>query len=181
MHLDKLIETVAIPTGVTAKAERGTLSVKGPKGESSRLVGSKTVSVAVTAEGVVFTALNATRNDKRMLRTGKAHAKNMLRGAAEGHTYKLKICSGHFPMTVAVKDGTLEVKNFIGEKVPRVLKLKQGCTVKLNGTEIVVEAPSKELAGSQASDIELLTRRPGFDTRIFQDGIYIIEKDGRQV
>src|SRR6185437_14301280 len=113
---------------------------------------------------------------KRLLETNAAHIRNMLRGAKDGHIYKLKICSGHFPMSVTLKGDHFEVKNFIGEKVPRVLKVKQGVKVTIAGTDITVESHNKELAGSQASAKELLTRRPGFDTRIFQDGIYITEK-----
>ena len=181
MHLAQLKESIAIPGGVTASVKDGVLSVKGPKGELSRLVGTKRVALTVADGALTFLVKNATRTDKRALRTGKAHAANMLKGASEGYTYKLKICSGHFPMNVAVKDGKLEVKNFIGEKVPRVTALKKGCDVKVQGHEIIVTSADKEIAGNQAGAIELLTRRPGFDSRIFQDGIYIIEKDGKQV
>jgi len=50
----------------------------------------------------------------------------MIRGVTEGYTYKLKICSGHFPMNVSLKGDVLEIKNFIGESVPRKLKIKEG-------------------------------------------------------
>jgi large subunit ribosomal protein L6 len=181
MHLEQIRETVEIPQGANVSVKGSSVHAKGPKGEIERVLGNSRVVVSVESGNVVFTSNNATRREKRVLRTGKAHLKNMLRGVTEGHTYRLKICSGHFPMSVALKGDTLEVKNFIGEKVPRTLKIKQGCKVALSGQEITVEASSKELAGNQAASIELLTRRPGFDTRIFQDGIYIVEKDGKKV
>lgn len=157
------------------------LHVKGPKGEDARVVGTKRVQLA-TAEGkVIMSCANATKTDKRTLNTNAAHVKNMLRGAASGHVYKLKICSGHFPMSVEAKGDMFIVKNFIGESVPRTLKLRSGVKVTISGTEITVESHKKEWAGSQASAIELLMRRPGFDTRVFQDGIYIVEKDGKKV
>ena len=37
------------------------------------------------------------------------------------------------------------------------------------------------LAGQTAADIEQMTRRPSFYTRIFQDGIYITIKDGKEI
>jgi large subunit ribosomal protein L6 len=42
-----------------------------------------------------------------------------------------------------------------------------------------VEGIDKELTSQTAALIEKLTRRPGFDKRIFQDGIFMIEKDGK--
>ena len=117
-----------------------------------------------------------------MINTFKAHLIHMIVGSMEGHVYKLKICSGHFPMTVAMKGDTLEVKNFLGEAHPRTLKIKQGADVKVNGEEIVVESPDKEIAGQTAADIEQLTRITNRDRRIFQDGIYIVEKSkSRQI
>ena len=57
--------------------------------------------------------------------------------------------------------------------------IKAGAEVKLDGI-INITSPDKEIAGQISADIEQLTRRPGFDTRVFQDGIYIINKDGEE-
>ena len=179
MHLENYTQTVELPDGASAQLDGHTLTVKGEKGEVSRRVGSKRYDVKVQDNKITFTVPDATRKEKRLVRVNKAHIENMAKGVTKGHVYKLKICSGHFPMNVSVKGDTLEVKNFIGEAVPRKLKIKGGCEVKVQGDEITVESPNKEIAGNQAAAIELLTRRPGFDSRIFQDGIYIVEKDGR--
>jgi large subunit ribosomal protein L6 len=181
MHLKQIQEALEIPSGVTVNVHGTSVTVKGPKGEQHRVVGTAHVVFAVEGNTVTATAKNATKNDKRMLQTNAAHVKNMLRGVSEGHVYKLKICSGHFPMSVSLKGDVFEVKNFIGEAVPRRLKVQPGVKVTIAGTDITVESSSKEAAGSQAAAIELLTRRPGFDTRVFQDGIYIVDKDGKKV
>ena len=181
MHLKELTTTIPLPTGVSATANAMQIIIKGPKGELNRVVGTKVVIVRVEGNNIIMHASNVTKNTKRILNTNVAHVKNMLKGATQGHTYKLKICSGHFPMSVTLKGEIFEVKNFIGESVPRKLKIKQGAKVTISGTDITVESVNKETAGTQAAAIELLTRRPGFDTRVFQDGIYITEKDGKKV
>ena len=84
-------------------------------------------------------------------------------------------------MNVSIAGNKFVVKNFLGEKVPRVLQLKQGAEVKIEGDMIYILSPNKETAGQVSADIEQLTRRPGYDSRIFQDGIYIINKDGKQL
>ncbi|MBR9702472.1 50S ribosomal protein L6 [Candidatus Woesearchaeota archaeon] len=179
MKAEELTENVDILDGVTATADANILTVKGEKGEVQRHFPSRKVLVT-TKDGVVTVcAKKATAREKKLLYTFRAHIRNMLRGVKEGHMYKLKICSGHFPMNASVKGNTFEVKNFIGEAVPRVMPILEGVDVKVEGDIITVTGINKELVGQVAGRIENLTKRPGFDMRIFQDGIYLTEKDGK--
>ena len=84
-------------------------------------------------------------------------------------------------MNVSINNEELIVKNFLGEKAPRILKIKPGVTAKVEGSDIIIESTNKELAGQAAADIEQLTRITNKDRRIFQDGIYITEKDGKKI
>lgn len=177
----KLKEEIELPSGVTADMPGQYLSIKGPKGESKRNIRQHNVKIRLENNKVIFETERATKRDKKMFGSLRAHINNMVKGSTNPHIYTLKICAGHFPMTVSVSDNKLIIKNFLGEKVPRALQLKEGATVKVEGSLIYVTSPSKEIAGQVAADIEQLTRRPGFDTRIFQDGIYIINKDGKEL
>lgn len=181
MRHENLSETINIPQGCTFNVVDGLMVVKGSKGELSRVLPDKKIKIDVQEDKINVSYDNATKREKRMLFTTRAHINNLFKGVMEGFTYKLKICSGHFPMNVALKGDTLEIKNFIGEKVPRTLKIKTGASVKVNGSDIVVEGLDKEIAGQTAGSIEKLTKRPGFDKRIFQDGIYIVEKNGKKL
>jgi len=131
--------------------------------------------------GIMLTSDNATKREKKMIGTFKSHIKNMIKGTTEGHIYRLKICSGHFPMNASVSGQDFIVKNFLGEKTPRVLKIREGAKVKIEGQEVIVESNSKDTAGQVSADIEKLTVIKGRDRRIFQDGIYIINKDGKAI
>lgn len=179
MARTNITEEIELPEGVSITINGDQITAKGPKGESTKKMQARGVIIKADNGKVTLTAQDATKLQKNMLFTYKAHIKNLAKGAAEGYNYKLKICSGHFPMNVGLKGNTLEVKNYIGEKVPRILKIKEGAEVKINGDEIEVNSVNKETAGQVAADIEKLMKRPGFDRRIFQDGIYITEKDGK--
>ena len=151
-------------------------SNKGKKGEVKRTFNFPRIEIKKEQGNIVVTAKKVTRREKTLLGTTKAHIKNLIIGVTEGHAYKLKVCSGHFPMNVSLSGNVLSIKNFLGEKVPRTLKIKDGATVKVDGEEVSVEGIDIEKVGQVAADIEQLTRVTNKDIRIFQDGIYIVEK-----
>lgn len=174
-------EVVEMPNNCTPSIEKGKITIKGEKGEVERILFNPAFSFKIDDNKIIISTKSNNKKSKAVINTYKAHIKNLVIGASEGYIYKLKICSGHFPMTVNVKDSVFEIKNFIGERVPRTIKILDGTTVKVEGVEVVVESLDKEKAGQMAASIEQLTRRPGFDKRIFQDGIYIIEKAGKTI
>jgi large subunit ribosomal protein L6 len=181
MRIKKLTEKIAVPDKVTVSAQKGLVTVKGPKGELVRQFTFPRVEVAMEEGKLAVFVKNANKKDKTQLGTVASHITNMIKGVTEGHKYRLKICSGHFPMTVEVKGNTFTIKNFLGEKIPRVLQLKEGASVKVEGSEITVESNDIEKAGQVAADIELLTRIVKRDIRIFQDGIYMTHKSKREL
>lgn len=174
----EISQVVEVPEGCQATYENRVLTVKGKFGEVSRKIYHPKITISAKGNEVSLSIPVATQREKRHLHTLESHIKNMMRGASQGHTYKLKVCSGHFPMNVSISGNALTVKNFLGEAVPRVCKIKDGVKVQVNGDVIEVSSTNKELAGSQASDLEQLTRITNKDRRIFQDGLFIIEKDG---
>jgi len=182
-HSGKKIARVEllIPETVSIILQNNKILVKGPKGDCERSFSERMSRVSQEDSKLIITSDKAGKKTKKLVKAKAAHIRNMIRGVQEGHHYTMKICSGHFPMNVSIVKDELVVKNFLGEKVPRIIKLKKGATVKVEGDKIVIESPNKEIAGQVSADIELLTKRANFDTRIFQDGIFIIEKDGKSV
>ena len=176
-----LIAEIKIPEGLSINVDKGALTLKGPKGEVKKNFSDKKITVESKNDSIILKAGKFSKVKKKLIRSYAAHIRNMIKGSLEGHRYMLKICSGHFPMNVSINKNELTVKNFLGEKVPRVLRLKEGAAVKVEGDKISVEGASKETAGQISADIEQLTRRTRYDLRIFQDGIYIINKDGKEV
>lgn len=175
-----LRETVTLPEGVTATSADGIITVKGPQGEVVKAMKHPKVKIEVDGH-VIFSAVKATKREKTQIFTYRAHLRNMIKGVQEPYVYKVKICSGHFPMNVALNNGELQVKNFLGEKVPRVVKVKAGADVKIDGDMITITSCDKEVAGQVAADFEQLTRVTNRDRRIFQDGLYITEKAGNPI
>lgn len=170
----KLAETVS------SQLDKNILTLKGPKGEVKRDFPDKNISIEQKEGAIILKAPKFNKTNKKIIKSYAAHIRGMVKGSLEGYKYTLKICSGHFPMNVSVNGDQLIVKNFLGEKVPRTLRLKAGANVKVEGDLIVVESPNKEIAGQVSADVELLTRRTGYDGRIFQDGIWIVSKGSKE-
>lgn len=176
-----LQEELIIPEKTTILLDKGLFTVKGPKGEVKRKFHNPRIVSKIAGDKVVFESAKATKREKKLIKSYLAHLKSMIKGVNQGHVYKLKICSGHFPMTASVKGTVFELKNYFGETVPRTTTMPEGLNIKVDGQFIIIEGVDKEAASKAASLIELVSRRPGFDKRIFQDGIFIIEKDGEPI
>lgn len=177
----KITKDIELPAGTEASINGNILLIKGPKNEVRREIKQRNVSVKASSTKITIESRTESKKDKKIIGSLTAHIKNMIRGSGQSHAYILKICSGHFPINASVTGNKLIVKNFFGEKVPRVLELKDGADVKVEGELIYVTSANKETAGQVSADIEQLTRRPGYDTRVFQDGCYIIVKDGKEL
>ena len=178
---ENIKETVKIIEGVDIKLDRGLFEITGSRGTVKRRFAGKNIDIMLDNNNIILESKKATKREKKLIKTFKSHLKNMMRGVIDGFVYKLKICASHFPMNVSISDQELIVKNFLGEKVPRTLKIQKETTIKIDGQEIVVEGNNKELVGQQAASIEQLCRITNKDKRIFQDGIFIINKSGKEI
>lgn len=174
-------EKIEIPKGIDVKAENGNITVTKSGKSIIRTLNHKKVQIGVEDNNIFVSFKNGAKEEKTIAGTFVAHIKNMLKGIEHNHVYKLKICSGHFPMSVSAGGNKFSVNNFLGEKTPRIMKIKENVIVNIEGDIITVESAYKELASQVAADIERLTRVRGRDLRIFQDGIYITNKDGESV
>ena len=172
---------ITLPDGITASKEGHVLTIEGPQGTVEKTITDKRIRISISEDTVTLSFPKASRTLKRLIYTNASRVQNMVYGVEHSYTYKLEICSGHFPMQVSYNNNELTIKNFIGESVPRVLKVDDDVKVSVQGEEITVESADKELAGLTAGRIEDLCKRPGFDERIFQDGIYITQKPQKQV
>jgi len=173
---------IEIPESTNVELENGEIIAKGAFGEVRRTLSYPLIEIIKKENKLVLSSKKQTKTVKMFMNTYKAHIQNMIKGVNEPFTYKLKICSGHFPMAVAMENRRIVIKNFLGEKIPRKTQtIPQEVNVKIEGDIITITSPNKESAGRIASDIEQAVRITGKDRRRFQDGIFIIEKAGKKL
>jgi len=114
--------------------------------------------------------------DKAMANTVSAHVRNMAIGVTSGYANKLKSLYSHFPISAEVKGKEILIKNFLGEKQPRRAKIVGQTKVESKGQEMFVSGPSKEEVSQTIANLKSPTRIRNRDSRVFQDGFYLVEK-----
>ena len=179
VKLDRIEHIVTIPEGVTASvSEDGVVQIQGPKGSLSRQFESTSVDLLQDGSGLIVLVDMPRRKQRALAGTWNAHLNNMVKGVTDGFTYNLKAFYSHFPMTMSVKGNTFVVNNYFGEKVPRNADILSGVDVKVsNKVEVTVSGIDKELVGQTAANIEKCATVKNRDRRVFQDGIYLINKE----
>ncbi|MDP3734329.1 MAG: 50S ribosomal protein L6, partial [Nanoarchaeota archaeon] len=178
---ETLTKEIVLNNGVSAGLHGKMLTIKGPHGEVQREFLHPKLNLRVADDKIILTIEKGTKKEKTILGAFQAHIRNMNKGVQENHRYVLKICSGHFPMTVSVSGQEVVIKNFLGEAVPRKAAILPGVDVKVKDTEIVIISADREAAGQTAARIENACRVTKRDRRIFQDGCYITIKAGKVI
>jgi large subunit ribosomal protein L6 len=174
-------EKIKIPESIQLDLSGSLIKVKGPAGNNEKRLTNPLIYIKKENDNIILSSSRYTRKEKRILMTFVAHINNLIKGVISPYVYTLKICSGHFPMSVSVLNNKVIIKNFFAEKIPREAKILPNVDVKINGELITIKSVDRELAGQTASNIEQACRIVARDRRIFMDGIYITSKAGKQI
>ena len=164
-----------MPENVEFNMDKDTVTLKGEKGEVSKVFSHPHVSISYK-DKILIKSDSTKRKDTANVGTWAAHINNMIIGVTKGYTYKLKIVYVHFPMTVKLDGDKLLINNFMGGKGLRTAKIVGNTKVKLQKEDIELSGPDKEALGQTSGNIERACRKKNKDIRVFHDGIYIVQK-----
>merc|ERR1711990_392170 len=67
-----------------------------------------------------------TRKQVATIRTICSHIENMIVGVTRGFLYKMRFVYSHFPINVSLSGDNVEIRNFLGERRVRKVKLPEG-------------------------------------------------------
>lgn len=172
---------IKIPSGIEVEIDGTSVKVKGPEGENHRKFIAHALELTKKDDEISIGSKEATKKEKKMINTLTAHIKNMILGVQKRFEYELKMVFNHFPVTLEVKGSEVIIKNFLGEKIPRKAVIPNGVEIEITGNLIKVSSINKELAGQAAANLETATMIRSRDRRVFQDGIFITKKTGREI
>jgi len=174
--VQEIEKEVPISDGVRVEVQNAVVIVKGPRGTLERDLWYPDIEIRVESDKVYINTKTSKKTQKSIVGTHAAHIDNMIKGVTEGFQYRLKIVYSHFPIQVKVRDKIIAIENFLGERKARTARIMGASSVAVQGDELIVTGINKEHVGQTAANIEQATRIKRRDPRVFQDGIYCIEK-----
>jgi large subunit ribosomal protein L6 len=176
MRAVEVSRTIQIPEDVKVALEIRKVTVEGPKGTLTRDFHQAPISMQVDGKTMRIWAEWPGKKETSLVGTVHSHVQNMITGVRKGFTYKLKIVFSHFPISAKVKDKTVLIENFTGERNPRKAKIVGDAKVKVQSEDIIVQSLNLENVSQTAANIEQATKVRRKDPRVFLDGIYVYER-----
>ena len=142
-------QPIAIPAGVEVKIDGNTVTVKGPKGETSRTFAS--ILTISQNEGVLTVERpDDTRESKSLHGLSRTLLANMVEGVSNGFSKKLQMVGVGYRAALKGKD--LEMQ--LGYSHPVLVECPEGIEFACpSQTEIVVSGISKEQVGQVGANI----------------------------
>jgi len=179
-------EEFEVPKGVEVDFKARVVSVKGPRGvlkRSFRHLGFdlKKYTDEKQRAKVKLQIWFAKKKQASGITSVASTIKNMIKGVTYGFRYKLRFAYAHFPINATVTNGghTIEIRNFLGEKIIRKIDMLPGCTVGKKEDvkdELTVEGNDLNNVSLSCALIHQSTMVKNKDIRKFLDGIYVYEK-----
>lgn len=170
---------ISIPEDIDITIENYLITIKGEKGTISKSFSHPKININLKDKKVVITCKNPRKKQKALAGTFSAHINNMIKGVSKEFEYSMKTVFSHFPIKTSVEGNKFIIQNFLGERSPRIAKILDGVTVKVNGEDITVSGIDKEKVGQTVANIERATIVRNRDIRVFQDGVYRTSKGGK--
>lgn len=159
---------IEIPEGINASLNGLTVTISGPKGKVVQLL---PLSTKIEGKKIMLAPAS-----KEITNTAYALINSAFKGVKEGYTKKMKMIFAHFPMTLEIKGKSINIKNFLGEKMPRVANIVGDTQVKPEKESVTLSGPDKHDVGQTMANIKTATKIKQKDPRTFQDGLYEISE-----
>lgn len=175
----QIIQKIEIPQGVSCEYSNFILKCKKDSQELTRKIKLPEVEIKIENNNIIFKCDKGTKKHHKTIYSYIAHIKNLFQGLEKKFIYKLEACNVHFPMSIKVEGNEVIITNFFGEKTQRRAKILPNVQVEIKGHQITLSSSDIEAAGQTAANLEKATKIKKRDKRIFQDGIYIVEKPRR--
>ncbi len=169
-------EILEIPEGINVTMKKHMIQFQGPLGKTFKSFRKIPVNIEINDGKLTLKSQGTRKRDYSILHTARSLIKNIFEGLIEGYTIKMKVVYAHFPITVKVKEKTILIENFQGERAPRTTTIVGNTKIVPKGEDVILTGEVWTDITQTAANIELKTKVKNKDHRVFLDGIYVYEK-----
>ena len=140
-----------LPKGVTVVQKGGSVGVKGPKGELTKIMPAG-ITFKITGDKLQVERADDSRENRAKHGLMRAHLANMVKGVTDGWTRELEINGVGYRAEVASDTLTMA----LGYSHPVVFKLPKGVGAKVDKNRIVLTSADRDLLGQTAAKVREL-------------------------
>jgi len=170
-------ESIKVPKGIKIEIKSKIVKVTGKHGNLTRDFKHLPIELKVVGNEVRAKMYFAKSKQLSMLRSVCSHINNLFDGVEKKFQYTMRLVYAHFPINANITNGnkTIELRNYLGEKIVRTVNMLPGVTVEKTGTkdELVVKGMDIDTTSRSAALIHQSCLCKDKDIRKFLDGVYV--------
>mmetsp|Transcript_71448 Transcript_71448/g.165233 ORF Transcript_71448/g.165233 Transcript_71448/m.165233 type:complete len:189 (-) Transcript_71448:73-639(-) len=173
-------ESIKVPKDVTITIKSRKVEVSGKHGTLKRDFTHMPIELWLAKGGKEVHARMYFAKSKQLslLRTVCSHISNLFDGVLKKFEYRMRLVYAHFPINVNIINNgtTIEIRNFLGEKIVRTVNMKPGVKVEKSAQtkdELLVTGADINNTSQSAALIRQSCLVKNKDIRKFLDGIYV--------
>eukprot|EP00929_Paragymnodinium_shiwhaense_P105737 TRINITY_DN707_c0_g1_i6.p1 TRINITY_DN707_c0_g1~~TRINITY_DN707_c0_g1_i6.p1 ORF type:complete len:187 (-),score=54.22 TRINITY_DN707_c0_g1_i6:115-675(-) len=171
-------ESIKVPKGVKISIKAKQVEVTGKHGTLKRDFKHLPIELWTVGHEVRARMYFARSKQLSMLRSVCSHISNLFDGVEKKFQYRMRLVYAHFPINANITNGgkTIEIRNFLGEKIVRTVNMLPGVTVEKSAAvkdELVVRGTDIDTTSRSAALIRQSCLVKNKDIRKFLDGIYV--------
>ncbi|MGC8496172.1 MAG: 50S ribosomal protein L6 [Candidatus Micrarchaeia archaeon] len=173
---------IQIPEGVKAEVNGDKVIISGSLGKNTRKFNSNLLSVGISGGKITIDSIKEKKLQKKASTAENSFAKelqNDIKGVNNLYEINMKAIFAHFPVSLEVKGNEVHINNLFGERVPRIAYIVGSAKVDAKGQALTIKGTSLDEVTQTAANIRRACRAKDKDTRVFQDGVYYAEEEGR--
>ncbi|MCL5101906.1 MAG: 50S ribosomal protein L6 [Candidatus Marsarchaeota archaeon] len=167
---------ITLEKGVTATVVGDKVTVKGPLGANERRFNDALLKVTVEGSKLLVTQSPA---NKKLIKKAEVaeislakELSNDIKGVTKYFEVNMEAVYAHFPMTIEVKQGSIIIKNMLGERASRDAIMVGSTKAEAKDKKLRIYGTNLDDVKQTAANVRMACRVRHKDERIFQDGVY---------
>ncbi len=164
-----------IPSGVNVSINGDVITIKGKAGSATKKFNPKYMSVKLSGSKLEIShpaSKQFAKMSQYMQTTLENQVKRAFVSVENGIEAKMQIVYSHFPISIDNKGKKLFIKNILGSRLAREANVVGDTKVEVKGQDITIKGSDAYDVGQTIANITKACETKGYDSRVFQDGIY---------